>query len=109
MPRFMRAQMDTSVRTFRLNNSTACSREFWPPVSSANAVLSSTASSQLWPAQLDQRFPIDSKSLRNSSGERHKAPQALTVSFSRESEVATVTSNCDAYLLANRSIIASAD
>src|SRR2546430_9434588 len=31
-----RARTDTSAKTFRLNNSTACSREFSPPVSSAN-------------------------------------------------------------------------
>src|SRR2546430_9651951 len=94
----MRARTDTLAKTFRLNNSTACSREFLPHVSSANAASPSIVSNQRWPALLDQRFSIASKSLRNRSGERHDAPQALTVSISRESDVATVTSNCDAYL-----------
>ena len=41
--------------------------------------------------------------------EMHNAPQALTVSISSKSEVATVTSHRPAYLQASRSTIVSAD
>src|SRR5439155_13174735 len=49
------------------------------------------------------------RSTRNASEEIHSAPHACTVSASIESDVATISSNCLAYLLANRSMIASAD
>ena len=67
-----------------------------------------SATSARWRC-LTQRFSTASKSLRNPSGETQAAPLALTVSISRESEVATVISKREAYLLASRSIIASAD
>jgi DNA-binding NarL/FixJ family response regulator len=77
--------------------------------SNASAPLRSTANTRHSPAQLSQVFLISSNRRRNSSGEMQAAPHALTVSFSRESEVATVISKRDAYLAVSRSTIESAD
>ena len=49
------------------------------------------------------------RSPRNPSGEIDSAPHACTVSASIKSEVATISSKRLAYLLANRSMMASAD